>query len=203
MSCAFSYIVKRDFGFAPNPFYGVLTLATCKPLIRKYADVGDYVIGNAPIAHEHKLIFMAKVGEISTFDFYWEDIRFQCKKPKMNGSRKKLYGDNIYHRDELGNWIQSNSHHSLKDGSVNLHNLHKDTGTTVKVLICNQFFYFGKSMFNLPQEYCTCIHRGRGHHRPENNVAELLWRYLGNNYPMGMINIPNQFNNFDWYDGKS
>lgn len=203
MNSAFSYTVKRDYGFAPNPFYGVLTLATCKPRIRKYAVLGDYIIGNAPVADNNKLIFMAKVTEISTFDSYWEDSRFQCKKPEMNGSIKKLYGDNIYHHNRLGNWIQSNSHHSLQDGSVNLYNLHKDTGTTENVLICRQFFYFGKSMFNIPKEYGICIHRGIGHHCPEYNIAEALWRYLGVNYSMGMINLPNQFNSFDWYDGKS
>ena len=31
----YSYIVARDFGFAPNPFYGFCTLATCKPKIAK------------------------------------------------------------------------------------------------------------------------------------------------------------------------
>ncbi|WP_225761747.1 hypothetical protein [Acinetobacter sp. Marseille-P8610] len=31
----FSYVVSRDFGFAPNPFFNFCTLATCKPKIRK------------------------------------------------------------------------------------------------------------------------------------------------------------------------
>ena len=38
------YVVDRDFGFAPNPFHGVCTLATCKPKIRKFAKVGDWII---------------------------------------------------------------------------------------------------------------------------------------------------------------
>ena len=38
MSKGYSYIVARDFGFAPNPFNGVLTLATCKPIVRKGAE---------------------------------------------------------------------------------------------------------------------------------------------------------------------
>ena len=41
----YSYIVARDFGFAPNPFYGFCTLATCKPKIREHASVGDWVVG--------------------------------------------------------------------------------------------------------------------------------------------------------------
>ena len=41
----YSYIVKRDYGFAPNPFYGYCTLATCKPVIRKHAEIGDIIQG--------------------------------------------------------------------------------------------------------------------------------------------------------------
>ena len=37
----FSYIVTHDTGYAPNPFHGFLTLACCKPLIRRTAEVGD------------------------------------------------------------------------------------------------------------------------------------------------------------------
>lgn len=41
----FSYVVSRDFGFAPNPFFNFCTLATCKPKIRKDAKIGDWIIG--------------------------------------------------------------------------------------------------------------------------------------------------------------
>ena len=99
MARAFSYVVKRDYGFAPNPFYGFLTLATCKPLIRKNAEIGDFIIGNSPSNLGSKLVYMAKVSEIITFDEYWSNPRFLCKKPIMNGSVKKLYGDNIYHHE--------------------------------------------------------------------------------------------------------
>lgn len=43
----FFYILKHDSGFAPNPFYGFCTLATCKPEIRKQAEVGDWIVGLA------------------------------------------------------------------------------------------------------------------------------------------------------------
>lgn len=38
----YSYVMIADNGFAPNPYYGICTLACCKPRIRK--GVGDYVI---------------------------------------------------------------------------------------------------------------------------------------------------------------
>ena len=33
----FSYVVRYDYGFAPNPFEGCCTIATCKPQIRRAA----------------------------------------------------------------------------------------------------------------------------------------------------------------------
>ena len=39
------YVVDRDFGFAPNPFHGYCTLATCKPKIRNGASIGNWIMG--------------------------------------------------------------------------------------------------------------------------------------------------------------
>jgi len=41
----FSCVVRRDSGFAPNPFEGHCTIATCEPQIRRIASVGDCVLG--------------------------------------------------------------------------------------------------------------------------------------------------------------
>lgn len=204
MAKAFSYIVARDYGFAPNPFYGVLTLATCKPIIRKTAGVGDFIIGCSNKSMGNKLIYMAKVSEILTFDNYWNDPRYSKKKPVMNGSLKTLYGDNIYHHDSEGNWMQEDSHHTNNDGTINLYNLERDTGSTDKVLICNEFVYLGKSMISVPDEYDSCIYKCRGFCHPDYDDAKLLWDYLKAHYPVGgKIDVPNQFNNFKRYDGKS
>ena len=45
MRVLYSYVVAYDSGFAPNPFNGFCTLATCKPEIRKRANIGDWIIG--------------------------------------------------------------------------------------------------------------------------------------------------------------
>lgn len=86
MAKGYSYVVARDYGFAPNPFWGVLTLATCKPKIRKSANVGDYVIGHSAASDGNKLIFIMKVGRVITFDEYWNSDEFEIKKPVMSGS---------------------------------------------------------------------------------------------------------------------
>ena len=202
MARAFSYVVKRDYGFAPNPFYGFLTLATCKPLIRKNAEIGDFIIGNSPSNLGSKLVYMAKVSEIITFDEYWTNSRFLCKRPIMNGSIKKLYGDNIYHHAEDGTWMQENSHHSLKDGSINKENLDRDTSHTDRVLIANDYFYFGKDMIEI-NEYADCLCNHIGQDRPSYERALKLWEYLCSNYEMGLIALPRQFKEFVRYDGHS
>lgn len=204
MARTFSYIVKRDYGFAPNPFYEALTLATCKPIIRKGANIGDLIIGNADSAHGNQLIYMAKVSKVMTFDQYWNDPRFRCKKPIMNGSKKKLYGDNVYHHGEDGEWIQEDSHHANNDGTVNMSNLKHDTRTTDRVLVCSEFVYLGRSMISLPIEYESCICRNRGHHCPDHGTAQKLWDWLLAKYPGGgKIDQPNQFDKFERYDGVS
>lgn len=146
-SFLYSYPITRDFGFAPNPFHGICTLATCKPKIRKSAKVGDWVmgVGGCNLKNvKRKCIYLMQVTEKISFQEYWDDSRFALKKPVRNGSSVQMLGDNIYHKDPAGVWIQEDSHHSLSDGSVNEVNLNRDTGRTDQVLVSECFFYFGE-----------------------------------------------------------
>lgn len=139
------YVVDRDFGFAPNPFHGYCTMATCKPGIRNSASVGDWImgVGGTRLKATGRCVYLMKVTEITTFDEYWEDSRFRLKKPVRNGSLVMMVGDNIYHRENKNtSWIQEDSHHSNPDGSINFSNLQGDTKSN-NVLISSLFFYFG------------------------------------------------------------
>jgi hypothetical protein len=141
------YVVDRDFGFAPNPFHGYCTLATCKPSIRRAAQVGDWVmgVGGSRIKATGRCIHLMKVSEILTFDAYWSDKRFWAKKPVRNGSPVMMVGDNIYHRNDIKeDWLQEDSHHSKPDGSTNVENLMRDT-KSINVLISKHFYYFGSA----------------------------------------------------------
>ncbi len=141
------YVVDRDFGFAPNPFHGYCTLATCKPMIRNVAQIGDWVmgVGGRRLQTTGKCIYLMNVSEILTFDTYWSDTRFRIKKPIRNGSPVMMVGDNIYHRNATtGDWIQEDSHHNDPDGSMNITNLKRDT-KSVNVLVSNWFYYFGSA----------------------------------------------------------
>jgi len=170
----YSYIVTRDFGFAPNPFFGYCTLATCKPKIRKSAQIGDWVIGIGSSAQnskfKNKLIYTMCIEEKLLFNDYWNDIRFKKKRPVMNGSNKQLYGDNIYHKDtRTGIFIQENSHHSLENGLVNEINYKRDLSGNY-VLISKNFWYFGENAINIPNKLKDIIHSGIGYSKHDNKL---------------------------------
>ena len=140
----YSYVVRYDVGFAPNPYFGVCSLATCKPEIRKRAQVDDWIVGTGSAEHgqEGKLVFAMLVDEIITFDDYWQDPRFASKRPRMGLSHKIAHGDNIYHRDNVGAWQQEDSRHSFQDGSPNPGHIRTDTGVD-RILLGRRFVYFG------------------------------------------------------------
>ena len=148
----YSYVVARDYGFAPNPYHGYCTLATCKPLIRRMANVGDWVAGTgaAPNRLVGHLVFAMRIAETMSFSEYFEDPRFNLKRPNLSGSLKQAFGDNIYHRLELGEWGQLDSHHALPDGSSNPENIARDTQTD-RVLISDRFGYFGSNAPKIPE----------------------------------------------------
>lgn len=166
----YTYVVARDYGFAPNPFFGRCTLATCKPVIRKGAQVGDWVAGTGSKRYGlgDWLIYAMRVGETLTFDEYWEDPRFRLKRPNLHGSLKQAFGDNIYHRvPSNGRWCQEKSHHSHSNGQTNRANVQKDTRVN-RVLVSDWFVYFGKDAVEIPVRFRqgkeeTVIRPGQGH----------------------------------------
>ena len=149
----YSYKIIRDYGFAPNPFFGYCTLACCKPHIRKKAMVEDWIIGTGAVSNNllNRLIFIMKVTEKLSFEEYWNDKRFIKKKPVLNGSLVQIHGDNIYHK-ENNSWHQSNSHHSLPNGELSEANLKQDTNGEF-VLISNEFIYLGNKHIEVPDIY--------------------------------------------------
>lgn len=171
-----SYVVEHDMGFAPNPFHGVCTLAACKPKVRKYAKLGEYVIGIGTKKRglDVRLVYLMKISEITNFDEYWKDRRFVRKRPVVNGSWVQQYGDNIYHRDSRSKqWIQEHSFHSKKGGITDPDNLRVDTHTTDRVLIGDWFIYWGGDAPAIPKSFETFIHQGIGNHYVDDEAAIL------------------------------
>lgn len=148
-----AYIVEHDIGFAPNPFFGVCTLATCKPEIRGHASMGEWIVGVGSTADgiRGRMVFAMKVEEALTFDEYWEDERFQMKKPSFSGSLKQAQGDNVYHRKD-GAWVQERSRHTHPDPEMTAKHTRRDTYRN-RVLVSRQFVYYGAEAIQLPTEF--------------------------------------------------
>ena len=185
-----SYVVRRDYGFAPNPFFEYCTLATCKPDIRKSASVGDWIVGTSSISTGslNKLVFAMKVTEKLTFNEYWYDERFMNKRPILNQSRKFQYGDNIYHKEGV-EWLQLPSHHSEEDGSFNYKNIATDTKTD-NVLISSHFYYFGGNGVSIPSELLDIVKKGPSYKYLDNSLHDYFLNNFINKFPLGLNGSP-------------
>lgn len=201
MGKVYLYVVDRDFGFAPNPFHGFCSLATCKPGIRNHASLGDWVfgMGGARLNAVGKCIFAMRVSEAVAFDAYWKETRFRIKRPVRNGSRRMLVGDNVYHRDpENYSWQQADSHHSNHDGTVNMHNLEVDTKAN-RVLISHHFYYFGKSAPSVPNEILFELgyQNGRNYRVFDESSAKPLIKWLDQSFASDLNCVLNDPFDFD------
>jgi len=163
----FSYVVAQDSGFAPNPYGGFLTLATCKPLIRKAARPDDWLLGTGSagtVGNDH-LVYAAEIAEVIPIDIYGSDPAYSMKRPKPPGDERQGHGDNIYYRNELGRWARHpHSRHTHAQMRRDLQGKN--------VLICSAFWYFGRNAPPLPPFLLQLVKKGPGHRRI--NGAEFI-----------------------------
>lgn len=180
----FSYIVKHDAGFAPNPFWGYCTLANCKPRIRKTAQAGDWIVGLSPKAQGNKIVYAMQVEEILPFAAYYRDPRFACKKPSYEKGRMVMKrGDNIYEPLAHGEFYQHRSGHSNGD-KENPDSKKHDLGGK-NVLLSRNYYYFGSKAIELPSEFFE-IRVGRAHKCRFSD--DLIRRFINfiSRYPKGL-----------------
>src|SRR5437016_2120161 len=97
----FTYCISHDGGSAPNPFWGVCTLAICKPAIRRIAQVGAWVVGTGSMNFnfESQVVYAMKVTKklsLKEYDKYCRDY-LPNKIPIWKTMDVKLrVGDCIY-----------------------------------------------------------------------------------------------------------
>ena len=153
MKC-FRYKLDHDYGFAPNPFWGIMSLATCKAQLRhnKNLELGDWIAGFGSVGMNnfHCLIYAMKVEQIITFDEYWDNPKYVCKRPVLTGTLCQMYGDNVYHTVE-GKVIQEHCAHSLDSGGPNKRHYKTDVSGK-NVLLSKHFYYFGDHAPMIPEE---------------------------------------------------
>lgn len=98
------------------------------------------------------LVYAMEISEILETNQYWEDPRFECKKPDMHHNWVTASGDNIYEPIGPSKWNQLNSYHSMRDGQQHAKHTIRDTGVT-RVLISDYYIYYGGSGPKLPDKF--------------------------------------------------
>ena len=155
----YTYLMTYDCGYAPNPFHGVLTLATCKPGMRRVRQPGQWIAGFAGKTLHHMatkegttvpvggMIYLAKITDVKTLDKYFDDPDFASKKPQgpidVPPSHLGAVGDNMYHKNSQGEWLQEPGWHDPED-------LDHDVGGE-NAVICKEFYYLGRRAM-IPEE---------------------------------------------------
>jgi len=156
--------VVYDTGFAPNPFWKFCTIATCKPCIRRRAEVGDWIIGTGSVRNigQNKLVYAMKVTEIMPLEDYGSDSRFRNKIPGK-GTKQEI-GDNIYYRDKDG-YVKQRfpSMHSYPNGEDPETKRHDLDGKNVLISRSGNFYYFGRKGPEIPDQLSCLIKKGPGH----------------------------------------
>jgi hypothetical protein len=181
-----SYVVTNDMGLAPNPFWGYCTLSVCTPNhMGVQAKKGDWFIGTTSVSRGNRLVFAMRVSDVLSFEEYFSDLRFEKKKPNVNGTWRQKLGDNMYYKDEIGNWKQLPTlHHNTQ------RNREQDTKHPY-VFIAEHFYYFGDKAIEIPAEYKDLIVDRQGckcNRNPE--VVQGFLDWLRENYTTGVHGKP-------------
>ncbi len=160
-----TYKVAHDAGAAPQPGFGICTLAICKPVIRRCAQIGDIIVGFGCRPDSNRIVYCMQVDEILT----WPQYVARCKTDAaLNGKIPK-------NENDAGDciWLEerSESYEPLPSWSRhNSDNFQQDVLNGKNVLLAKKFWYFGKSDkydVRLPKELATII-PNRGHQNRKN-----------------------------------
>lgn len=198
MKC-FRYKLDHDYGFAPNPFWGIMTLATCKAQLRhnKRLELGDWIAGFGSVGMNNLncLIYAMKVEQILTFDAYWDNPKYDCKRPVVTGTLCQMYGDNVYHTVE-GKVIQEHCAHSLDSGVPNMG--HYDTDVSGEnVLLSKHFYYFGDNAPMIPKDLDFILPwRNIQFQDLDDEQIEKFVSWLESNYTVGIHGDPCNWKEF-------
>lgn len=173
----YTYVLRYDDGAAPNPYWGYCTLAICKPVIRKGALPGDWVVGFCTKERKHDYngvgnddasYYVAYAMEVKE-SIMWGDYKGWCeshcssKVPvPCDSEYSKQVGDCIYFEEDkvLKGPILS-VHNTGKQSTEQLANI-KATDTNGNVLIATNFWYFGNSPERIPPHLNKIRHPYQG-----------------------------------------
>jgi len=174
------YVITNDTGLAPNPFGKWCTLAVCTPNhLNAQLDIGDWILGHSIKLKGNELIYAMKINEILDFDEYYNDSRFQYKKPKLKGKWWEISGDNIYYKDKKGKY-------TYKINPLHKNKFEQDVKNHI-VFISNYFYYFGSnSVKSFKKEFPKLIHKTESFsYEREEEEMNIFIKWLENNFKRG------------------
>jgi len=159
----FSYCIPIDDGAAPNPFWGECTLVICKPVIRRVAQVGDWVVGIGSKNvrgknYSGKLVYaMLVTGKKSLlkYDSHCQKVLPNKIPDVSSGDYRRNVGDCIYDFS-VGEYPRQ------REGVHDQENVSTDLAGQY-ALLSEHFYYFGDAAVMLPPEFKILARNIRGH----------------------------------------
>lgn len=140
----FRYILKYDGGMAPCIDRGLVTLATCKPQIRRWTHKDDWVIGFRPLPDSRGLVVWAgRVADskpVGAYQRQYPKRRDAIYREKENGAFERLCPE--YHEADFD----------------------KDIAAPVLIFDRKATWYFGDNARPLPKALMHLAAAGRPTH---------------------------------------
>jgi hypothetical protein len=175
MPTLFSYRIRVDDGAAPNPFWGVCTLVICKPVIRRVAQEGDWIVGtgsaDSPVGDIcDRVVYVMQVTDkisMQEYDAYVHE-HLPNKVPHWrSGDPRLMVGDAIYDFSHTPPRVRKSVHdESRRDRDL----------SGEYALLSEYFYYFGDQPYLLPDHLHGIIKKGQGHRSRSN--AKFLQPFL-------------------------
>jgi len=188
----FSYTIPIDDGAAPNPFGGMISLAICKPGIRRAAKEQDWIAGlgskKAKIGDlSGKLVYAMRVQEVLSLREY--DLQAASRWPHRiprptSADLSQRLGDCIYDYSGGSDPSQRPGVHGRTNRETDL--------SGKNVLISRDFYYFGSQAIDLPKHLDKIRHQTQGHKSKANDpyVAQFETWIRGLGFPPGQHGWP-------------
>ena len=192
----FSYVLRYDDGAAPNPFWNYCTLVICKPVIRRTAKEGDWVIGTGSVNgrqngelkdFQDHLVYAMKITRVMTLAEYdkWCAKNTPKKIPDMSSDDfRRRAGDCIYDFSSGKSPKTRNSVHSGFSPD-------RDLGGK-NALVSDWFYYFGEKPVPIGKKYLELVKRNQGHKRIQGPLAEEFIAWLEGKYTKNRVNVKPQ-----------
>ncbi|MFN0202427.1 MAG: hypothetical protein ACKVTZ_12955 [Bacteroidia bacterium] len=182
----YSYCIPVDDGAAPNPFGECCTLVICKPVIRRIAQVGDWIVGTGSMkfGFQNKVVYAMEVTQKMTMEEYdsYCQLHLPWKIPNFQSENiEERLGDCIYDYSVNPPLIRESRH---DEG-----NRKTDLGG-MYALLSNHYYYFGKNPIDLPERLLKIVKQGQGHKSSSNDAyfEEFVTWITAFKKPMNNIN---------------